>query len=310
MTQTNNYIGVDIAKRQLDYSFGKGKEEGREAYTDEGMEKLIACCRRHPGIRVVCEATGGYEQRLLKALAREGIRVCLVSPSKVRHFAKADGLLAKTDPIDARLLCRFAEKMDPRDYVQPAEHLEQLRELVSYRHHLVERLSELASLREHAGETVLALLAKESEQLKKLKKETEDKMAGIEQQNQELGSKIERMQQVKGVGPVVARTICALVPELGQIEDKTAASLIGTAPHPNQSGPNEKRRKVRGGRKGARDVLYMAVVSAIRFNPILKCFYQRLKGKGKHGHVCIVAVMRKLICLLNKICADPHFSIA
>jgi hypothetical protein len=121
---------------------------------------------------------------------------------------------------------------------------------------------------------------------------------------------IERMQQVKGVGPVLAATVCALMPEIGTLGDKTISALAGVAPHPNQSGPNDRPRHVRGGRKHVRDVLYMAALCAITHNPILRRFYKRLKDKGKHGYVCIVAVMRKLICLLNQICANPNFIIA
>lgn len=310
--QTSAYLGVDVSKRHLDYSFSETGGEGRVENTAEGIGELIGLCEGHPAIRVVCEATGGYEQTLLKALVKEGIRASLVSPCKVRHFAMAEGLMAKTDRIDARLLCRFAGAMEAslRDYVDVGPQAARLRELVQYRHHLVVRQSELASLRENASETLLELLAREAAQIRELLGEVECQLREIESQDKALCAKMERMQQIKGIGPVVARTVCALMPEIGQIDDKTAAALIGTAPHPNQSGPVEKRRFTRGGRKPVRDALYMAAVSAIRCNPILKTFYLRLKQSGKHGTLCLVAVIRKLICLINRICSDPNFKIS
>jgi transposase len=310
MTQQSKTLGVDVAKRQLDYSFGKGLKSGAVPNTAEGHAKLVKLCAKHPGIRVICEATGGYEKAMVKALRKAKITTHVVMPLRVRSYAIAEGTMAKTDRIDAQLLARFGQKVELAKHCEPSPFLEQLRELVDCRRHLAERLTELACKRENAGERTLRMLDDESEKLVELKTQLEREIGQLVEKDKEWSAKIARMQKVEGVGPVVAVSMCALVPELGTIGDKAVSSLVGLAPHPNQSGASERPRRVKDGRRHVRSVLYMAALTTIRCNPILRKFHQRLKKKGKHGYVCLVAVMRKLICLLNQICADPKFTLA
>jgi len=304
----SSHLGIDVSKRQLDYSFGGGLHRASVANAPGGYAHIIEMCRLRPGVRVVCEATGGYEKKLVRALRKEGIETHVVMPLKVKCLALAMGLMAKTDLIDADKLALFSEKIELKANYVVSEHDELLRELVMCRKHLVERLVQLAGRRENAGERMLALLDKEQKQtqrhLEKIEKEIEQCVAGDEG----CAGKIERMCQVKGIGRAVAACVLAHMPELGAIEDKTASALGGLAPYPNQSGPVEKPSRIRGGRHEVRLALYPAAMCAMRYNPVLRRFNQRLKERGKPGLVRVVAVMRKLLCLLNKICADPKFS--
>jgi transposase len=304
----SDHMGIDVSKRQLDYSFGKGLRRETIPNTTEGHARIVAACAQRPGLRVVCEATGGYERNLVKALRKAGIETHVVMPLKVKCLAIATGQMAKTDRIDADKLALFSEKIEIKPSHAATEHEEKLRELVQCRKHLVERLVQLAGRRENAGERMLALLAKEEKQtqrhLDKIEKEIEQCISGDETSSK----KIERMCQVKGVGRTVAACVLAHMPELGAMEDKTAAALGGLAPYPNQSGPVEKPSRIRGGRHEVRLALYPAAMCAMRHNPVLRRFNERLKERGKPGLVRVVAVMRKLLCLLNKICSDPHFS--
>jgi len=300
----SNNLGIDIDKRKLDYSFGQGLHHGSEPNDAEGHARLIALCRLRPGVRVICEATGGYEKKLVKALRKEGIEVHVVMPLKVKYLAIAAGQMSKTDPIDAGKLALYGEKIELKKHRVASEHDEKLRELVECRKHLVERRVQLAGKRENAGERMLQLLDAEQAEIERLEQQIEKETEECIAANAESREKVERMIQVKGVGRKVAAGVLAYMPELGMISDKTASALAGLAPYADQSGLVEKPRHIRGGRRELRQVLFPAAMVAMRSNPILKTFNQRLKDKGKPGKVRVTAVMRKLICLLNRLCAE------
>jgi transposase len=306
---TRDYVGLDIAKCQLDYAITDA-DEARIEYTEAQVMKWIEKLRRLPRPCVVCEATGGYERRVVQALVAAGIEVCLVMPGRVRAFARAEGLLAKTDRIDARLLRRFGQKMAPRSYGLTSAAVRDLRALLDYRRMVVEQLAELRSRQEVAVDVLQHLLAGHEKMLEKALEKTEARIAAHLEKNAELHAKSQRLPEVTSVGPVLAAAILAHVPELGQLTDKTLSAVIGVAPHPQDSATTSRPRHVRGGRGIVRRVLYMSAVCAARFNPILKTFYQRLRAAGKPAKVAIVAVMRKLLCLLNRLLADPNFALA
>ena len=310
MTNQSNNLGIDISKRQLDFSFGKGLHRGSEANNAHGHARIVTLCKQHPGLRVICEATGGYEKALVKALRKEGVEVHVVMPLKVKCLAIAQGLMAKTDRIDAEKLALFGEKVELKPHHMASEHEEKLRELVECRQHLSERLVQLAGRQENAGERMLKLLADQRVQVEEHKKRIEEEIKECMGQNKQTEQKLMRMTQVKGVGMVVAASVLAFMPEIGSVSDKTASALVGLAPYPNQSGARDRARRIMGGRHQLRHVLFPAALSAMCHNPILRAFNQRLKDNGKPGLVRVVAVMRKLICLLNKICADPNFSLS
>lgn len=306
---TRDYVGLDIAKSQLDYAIAE-TNEGQLPYGSKGLIELVEKVRQLPRPCVICESTGGYERRVMEVLLKAGIEVCLVMPGRVRAFAKAEGLLAKTDRIDARLLRRFGQKLAPRAYRAPSAAVEELRALLDYRRLLVEQLAELKSRQEVAVPALRELLEQHEVILEAAWAKAEAAITAHLEKSAELCAKAQRLQQVKGVGPILACTLLAHVTELGQITDKALSSLIGVAPHPHDSATTSRPRHVRGGRNIVRRVLYMSAVCAARFNPHLKVFYRRLIEAGKPAKVAIVAVMRKLLCLLNRLIAKPDFILA
>lgn len=304
-----HYVGLDVAKDQLDYCLND-IDEGRCAHTPEGRAQLIKKLKSLRSPRVIAEASGGYERIIVAELLEAGIEVCVVQPGRVRALAYAEGLLAKTDRIDARLLRRYGQIVKPRlaEATDPAVAL--LRELLEHRRQLVTQLCEVEGRLPLAGPTLSQLLKKQrnflQRQLDKVKKMIEQHI----ENDPDLGSKSKRLQEVKGVGPILSATLLAYVPELGTIESAQLSALIGVAPHPKDSGSTRSPRHIRGGRSQVRHVLYMAAVCSTRCNPILGAFYQRLRAKGKPAHVCLVAVMRKMLCLLNRLIQDPDFALA
>ncbi len=306
----SSYIGIDVSKKHLDVAL-PGGAAARYHRSPEGLALLATAIRTsHPHAHVVCEASGGYERDLVRAMFAAAIPVCVVQPGRVRHFALAEGLLAKTDAIDAALIARFGGKIQPRPETPPEPDAVRLREMLEARRIIVDTITENRSRLELA-EGYLA------EELKRMLSSLEARLEVIEadiaahtRRSGLLKDRSRRLQELKGVGPVLSGTMLAYVPELGHVSDKTLASLVGVAPHPWESGLYKGRRRVKGGRAQVRRVLYMAAVAAARSNDILKAFYERLIAKGKPAKVALVAVMRKMLAVLNRLVADPNFSLA
>lgn len=303
------FVGLDISKARLDtHTSGTHREDANKP---QGHTALISHLRslHHP--RVICEATGGYEKAIVAALFDAGIEFSVVQPGRVRHFADAKGWLAKNDRIDARLLAEFGENIRPRLDRPPTPECVRLREMLDYRRITSEQISESSNRLELSSgylkeglETQIATLKAE---MKKVEKDLAEHIAS----HPVLAAKARRMRELCGVGPVMAATLLAYLPELGEIDDRMIASLVGVAPHPKDSGTSKSRRRVAGGRGQVRKVLYMAAVTAARSNPVLKAFYERLRNdKGKPHKVAIVAVMRKMLTVLNKLLANPQFALA
>jgi transposase len=295
-----HYVGLDIAKDRLDYCIDDS-HEGNHANTPAGRAAFIEQLRSVPSARVVCEASGGYEKAIVAELLAAGFEVCVVQPGRVRAFAYAEGLLAKTDRIDARLLRRFGEKIGPRLAVPTDPAATTLRELLEHRRQLTTQKTEVEGRLTLAGPTLRKLLQRENTFLQKQLKAVEAMIAEHIDHDPDLRNKSRRLQEVTGVGPVLSATLLAYVPELGQIADSQLSTLIGVAPHHGH---------IRAGRAQVRHVLYMAAVAAARSNPILSAFYQRLLAHGKPAKVCLVAVMRKMLCLMNRLLNDPDFVLA
>jgi len=306
----SNFIGIDVSKRHLDICMPGGCAT-RYENTPEAVERFIGALRASsPEAHVVCEATGGYERQLVRSLLAEDIRISVVQPGRVRHFALAEGLLAKTDRIDAALIARFGEKMTPRPEVAPDPEAIRLREMLEARRALVDYITETNARLELAEGYLAEELKRTLGSLEKQRERIEQDIARHTRTSEALKARSRRMQELKGVGPVLSATLMAYVPELGRVSDKTLASLVGVAPYPRDSGTVKARRSIRGGRSQVRHVLYMAAVTASRFNPILATFYDRLREKGKPAKVALVAVMRKMLSVLNRLIADPNFSLA
>jgi transposase len=305
-----NHLGVDVSKQHLDVSIA-GHKSQRLANTPAGLRVLQQKLGRMAHPRVTCEATGGYEKLLVASMLDAGIEVCVAAPGRVRYLANAEGLLAKTDSIDAELIRRFAEKIPLPLQIKPDPDTCKLRQMSDFRRILSDDIVKTTNRLELAEGYLREQLQGQLIHLEGLKKKVQADIAAHIHNAGELAQKASRLQELKGVGPVLAATLLAHVPELGKVSDKTLSCLIGVAPHPKQSGNFKGKASIRGGRANVRHVLYMAAVAASRSNPILAAFYQRLRTQsGKTAKVALVAVMRKMLGVLNKLIAQPNFSLA
>jgi transposase len=310
MSESLVYVGMDVAKATLDlYAPHSPSPQARSFANDRAGHRALARWLRKLGaVQVVCEATGGYERAALDALRAAGLAVSVVNARQVRDFARAQGRLAKTDRLDAAVLAEFGRCLQPAITPAPSAAQRQLAELVARRTQLLALRTAEHNRLEHATHPAirgqlqrhLAGLARQLEQLDAWLSEL---VAGEEP----LAQKVARLCLVRGVGRITAMVLLATVPELGTLNRRQAAALVGVAPFNRDSGPRRGHRLIAGGRAAARRALYMAGLVAAFANARFKVFYQRLVAEGKPPKVALVAVMRKLIILLNHILRDPTF---
>jgi len=303
------YAGIDTAKAsfQLDWQ-GASQQLSNDARGHARLMRLLGDPAR---CHVVMEASGGYEQPIAAALHAAGYALSIVEPGRIRSHARAHGLRAKNDPLDARVIRSFGESVRPAPTPPPTPQQVRLQALVRRRAQLVElKVAEL----NHGEHYVDALLKRQQAALLKTIAaqiaRCEAEIAKLLAADAQWQARAARLQQVPGVGPIVAATLQAFLPELGTITPQTAAALAGVAPYDDDSGPRRGLRRISGGRKAVRQVLYLAALSAIRYDPILKAFYTRLCQRGKKPLVALTAVMRKLIRLLNQLLKNPSFQLA
>jgi transposase len=303
------YCGVDIAKLFLDVAI---KNEKRRLANDAtGHRQLIKWLKQVEGlVQVVCEPSGGYERALVQALVRGQIKVSLVQANRVRQFARASGILAKTDRIDARVLCAFGAAMRPATLSASNLEQQQLRELESQRRHLTRLLvmeqNRGARLSESSVRTLNRRLIKQIQnQIEKVDLLIKTQI----EKSQELLAKAQRLTAISGVGARTAALLLAQMPELGQLNRRQVAALVGVAPFNRDSGKLRAKRTIYGGRRPVRHGLYMAALVAARHNPVLRVFYLRLRSAGKPAKVALTATMRKLLIALNS-ALKPELSYA
>ncbi len=303
-TKAIEYVGIDVSKARLDVAVESTGECWNVANDETEVSGLVTRLSRMALGRVVVEATGGQERRLVECLSAAGLPVSLVNPQQVRHFARGLGRRAKTDRIDALVLARFGQVTQPLLYVRPSDQEEALAALVERRQQLVNDLTaeknRLATARPAARESLEA-------HIRWLEQETESLRRQIEtllQQTADLKSKDEILQSTPGVGLITSVTFLAGLPELGRLNRKQAAALVGVAPFSHDSGSTRGTRYCSGGRALVRTALYMATLSAIRCNPLIRDFYTQLKNRGKPSKVALVACMRKLLTILNAMIRD------
>jgi transposase len=248
---------------------------------------------------VVLEATGGFELMLLEKLSANSTPVAVVNPRQVRQFARASGRLAKTDTIDALVLAHFAEVMQPSQRPLPDTKTRELRALLARRRQLVEMVTAETNRRAHALELVRRGIAVTVRCLKRQVAILDREVAAFIHQLPAWRQRAELLRTTPGVGPIMSATLLAQLPELGSLNRKQIAALVGVAPFNRDSGTMRGQRRIWGGRSQVRTVLYMCTVAALRCNPVIRAFYQRLRAAGKPGNVALVACMHKLIMILN-----------
>lgn len=299
MNQAEVFVGIDVAKARLDVALHPSGAAWTVPNSEAGIATLVAQLQQQSVTHIVLEATGGLELPLLGALGAAALPAVAVNPRQVRDFAKALGRLAKTDRLDAQVLALFAERVRPALRPLPDQATQALSALVARRRQLVEMLTAEKNRRGQAPPAIQADIATHIAWLE----------ARLERLDKELGQHLKQsplwraqddlLQSVPGVGPVLSRTLLADLPELGTLDRKQIAALVGVAPLNRDSGTLRGARTCWGGRAAVRAVLYMATVAATRCNLVIQTFYRRLCAAGKAKKVALTACMRKLLTILN-----------
>jgi transposase len=311
---TARQAGIDVSKDRLDVFLVPGGEAFELANDPEGIDSLLERLERVPPELVVLEATAGYERPVAAAIAASEARiaVAVVNPRQARDFAKATGKLAKTDRIDAEVLARFAAAVGPRPSVIPEEEARALQAILVRRRQLSGMLVAEKNRFLMAPEAVARRIAAHVRWLEKELIRTDRELDEAIGQSEAWGRNEALLRSVPGVGPVLARTLLAELPELGALSHRRLSALVGVAPFNRDSGTLRGKRAVWGGRAHVRACLYMGALVATPFNPAIRGFYERLLAAGKPKKVALVACMRKLIVILNALmrdrasCRSPH----
>ncbi len=295
-------VGIDVSKARLDVHRLPSGEAFAVARDGKGLESLVERLTALDVSLIVLEATGGFETTVAAALTGAGLPLAVVNPRQIRSFAKALGKLAKTDAINAEVIALFADKVRPQARPLPTSDARALGELVARRRQIVEMIGIEANRRRHAAgkrlaKTIdlhLAFLEKELAAVD-ADIDTDVRASPAWRETEDL------LASVPGVGPVTARTLIAELPELGGVDRRKLAALVGVAPFNRDSGAWRGHRRIGGGRTSVRNVLYIAALAAIRHDPVIRATYQRLVNRGRPKKVAIVACIRQLLTILNAI---------
>ena len=298
-------VGVDVSKDRLDVHLRPSDEAFAVARDGKGLENLVERLKTLNVSLIVLEATGGFETTVAAALAGASLPLAVVNPRQIRDFARALGKLAKTDAIDAEVIAIFAEKIRPQARPIASKEVQILGELVARRRQIVEMIGMEQNRRRRTADKRLA--KRIDRHLAFLEKELVDVDGDIDagvRASPAWRETEELLTSVPGVGPVTARTLIAELPELGQLDRRKLAALVGVAPFNRDSGTWRGHRMIAGGRTSVRNALYMAALVAIRHNPLIKAVYQRLIARGRPKKVAIIACLRQLLTVLNAIVRD------
>ncbi len=300
MQKNKEYVGVDVSKERLDmvvYSTGEIRSFGND---DAGIAAATSWLRQvNPAITVM-EATGGMEVSLYVALQEANLPVAVINPRQIRDFAKSMGILAKTDKVDAKVLARYAATIQPEVRPLPDEEARQLKSLVTRRRQLVEMIiAESNRVTTTRDKTMKQRIHAHIDWLKQELAAIDKGMSQMMKENPVWHAKDKLLRSVPGVGPVLSTTLIADLSELGSLNRKKIAALVGVAPLNRDSGKHRGERRIWGGRCSVRQPLYMATLSAARFNPNIRSFYEHLLTNGKEKKVALTACMHKLLMILN-----------
>jgi len=296
---TEQFAGIDISKSHVDIDIYPKPHCQRFDNTETGRALAVQSLLKLKPTLIVVEATGGYETPLVAAIAVAGLSVAVINPRQGRDFAKAIGVLAKTDRVDAQVLARFAQAVRPEARPQPSAETTELAALLTRRRQLVEMITAENNRLHMAVPLVAKEIGKHVTWLEKCLKATDGDLDDMIRQSPAWQHKVALMTTVPGMGRVTAIALLAQLPELGALGTREISGLVGVCPYSRDSGSMRGRRTIWGGRSAVRAALYMAALVGSRHNPILKTFYQRLTASGKPKKVALVACMRKLLVILN-----------
>ena len=299
MNQELSFVGIDVAKAHLDIAIRPGDKQWQVDYTEEGIQELVGqIAKFHPAL-VVLEASGGLEVTVVEALAVADLPVVVVNPRQVRDFAKATGKLAKTDALDAHVLAHFAEAIRPACRSLPDSETQSLNALVARRNQVITMMVAEKNRLRTSRPPVIQRIQLHIDWLKQELDGIDQELKEMLHNSPEWREKENLLRTVPGVGPQLAVSMLAYLPELGTLDKKRIAALVGVAPFNRDSGTLRGKRAVWGGRSRIRASLYMAALVASRHNPVISAFYQRLLAAGKAKKVALTACMRKLLVILN-----------
>jgi transposase len=304
---TNDYLGIDVSKARLDVHAIQAQADSMFSNDEAGIAALVGHVRTLAPRLIVLEATGGLERTLVAMLLAASLPAVVVNPRQVRDFARASGRLAKTDRIDARVLAQFARAIQPVQRGMPDEAAQAFADQLTRRRQLVEMLAMEKNRLQQAPNTLVRQdLKKHIEWLQNRLRASEGGLRQSVEDSPAWQARRDLLAEVQGIGEVTVLTLIGLLPELGQLDRKQIAALVGLAPFNRDSGTLRGKRTVWGGRAAVRHVLYMATLSAVRCNPVVKAFYLRLRANGKAAKVALVACMRKLLTILNAMLRDQR----
>lgn len=305
-TSSEKYVGIDVSKDRLDVAVLGERQVWQVSNTLDGIAELVQQMQELEPELIVVEATGGYQRNVVEALFHAGLSVAMVNPARVRQFARACGLLAKTDKLDAQVLAEFGRRVQPRCYEGKSEAEKQLSALLVRRRQLEEmlkaeknRLRTISPSLRGSVERIIAILKEE-------KKRLDEQIQQFLSEQKAWQEQTEILRSAPGVGMVTTATLLAELPELGKMDRKKIAALVGVAPMNYDSGRKRGYRKTKGGRENVRSVLYMSTLVATRYNPLIQAQYQQLLKRGKLKKVALTACMRKFLTILNAMLRDQQ----
>lgn len=299
MTNEKQWVGIDVSGSELAVGVYPSGQRSVFPNDTDGIAALAAFLEPFRPQLVVLESTGGLELHAATELYSAGFPVCVVNPRQVRDFAKSLGILAKTDGVDSLALARFAEAVKPPIRRLPNEEEQAIKDLISRRRQLIDMMAQEKNRLTRAEGRIKTGITKHIEWLKKRIKDMDDELAEVISHSPSWSEKGDILKSVPGVGKVLSATLIADLPELGNLNRREIAALVGVAPFNRDSGTMRGKRTVWGGRRSVRKMLYMGVISAMKVNPVIKRFNEKLRACGKRPKVAIVACMRKLLVILN-----------
>jgi len=305
-TSSETYIGIDVSKERLDVAV-LGEERGwRVDNTQEAIAKLVQQMQEICPELIVVEATGGYQRAVVEGLFHAGLCVAVVNPARVRQFARACGLLAKTDKLDAQVLAVFGQRVQPKPYTGKSETEKHLGALLVRRKQVEEMLKAEQNRLRTVSSSLRGSVERSIAFLKEEKKILDEQIQQFLAEQEAWQEQMEILKSTPGVGMVTTATLLAELPELGKMDRKKIAALVGVAPMNYDSGKKRGYRKTKGGRTNVRSVLYMSTLVATRYNPLIRTQYQHLLKRGKEKKVALTACMRKFLTILNAMMRDQQ----